>query len=209
MKCAFLCGLSLILTIVPLHAGAAWGATAADLGSVMTFVTLLSLFVSPVAGLLADRVGRVPLAIGGSLTTALSVGLMPFATGRTAYYATRAAWATGEAFLITAYSTLALDVTPEEQRGARNSLDNQVGDLRPDRHPRPKPGLSRLLSPARRPQPLARHDIIQVGDIALLFLPLIIGVVGMKSFAAAFWLASGLMVGANLWITKLLKQAAA
>ena len=35
----------------------------------------------------------------------------------------------GEALLITAYTALALDVTPEAQRGARTSLDNQVGDV--------------------------------------------------------------------------------
>ena len=29
MKCAFLCGLSLLLTVVPLQAGAAWGAAIA------------------------------------------------------------------------------------------------------------------------------------------------------------------------------------
>ena len=35
MKCAFLCGLSLILTVVPLHATATWGASATDLGKVL------------------------------------------------------------------------------------------------------------------------------------------------------------------------------
>ena len=168
MKCAFLCGLSLILTVVPLHATSAWGASATELGKLFSFTTLLSLVISPIAGLLADRVGRVPLALGGSITTALSVACMPFATSKLGYALTRSVWSAGEVFLITAYTTLALDVTPEEQRGARNSLDNQVG------------------------------------DIALLFLPLLFGVIGSKSFNAAFWLASGLMVAANLAVVKLL-----
>lgn len=58
LKCSFLCGLSLILTVVPLHATASWGATPADLGRLYSFVTFLSLVLSPLAGALADRVGR-------------------------------------------------------------------------------------------------------------------------------------------------------
>ena len=160
LKCSFLCGLSLILTVVPLHATAAWGATPADLGRLYSLMTFLSLVLSPLAGALADRVGRRPLAIGGALATALSVACMPLATSRLGYYAARSVWSAGEAFLITAYTALALDVTPEEQRGARASLDNQVG------------------------------------DVALLFLPILFGVLGQHSFAAAFWPASGLMLAA-------------
>ena len=98
---------------------------------------------------------------------------MPLATSKLGYYAARSVWSAGEAFLITAYSTLALDVTPEEQRGARNSLDNQVG------------------------------------DVALLFLPVVFGIVGSQSFAAAFWLASASMLAANLAVARLLKQTPA
>ena len=134
-----------------------------------SFTTLLSFVVSPIGGLLADRIGRVPLALGGSITTALSVACMPFATSKLGYCLTRSVWSAGEVFLIPAYPTLALDVTPEEQRGARNSLDNQVG------------------------------------DIALLFLPLLFGAIGAKSFRAAFWLATGLMLAANLLVVKLLR----
>lgn len=112
----------------------------------------------------------MPLATGGLLVTALSVACVPFATARGSYYLARACWAAGEAFLITAYSTLALEVTNEEQRGARNSLDNQVS------------------------------------DVALLFLPVLLGVIGSKSFAAAFWIASGLMCAASVWILRLLNR---
>jgi hypothetical protein len=37
---------------VPLHASAAWGADAADLGRLYSFVTFLSLVASPLAGML-------------------------------------------------------------------------------------------------------------------------------------------------------------
>ena len=58
LKLAFFSGLSLILTVVPLHATAAWGASTVQLGRITSFVTLLSLVASPLAGFLADRVGR-------------------------------------------------------------------------------------------------------------------------------------------------------
>ena len=69
------------------------------------------------------------VAVCGSLATALSVACMPLATSRPLSYLVRSIWSIGEAFLITSYSALALDVTPEDQRGARTSLDNQIGDL--------------------------------------------------------------------------------
>ena len=136
----------------------------------LSFVTLLSIPVGIGAGALADRFGRLPFAIGGSLVTAASIACMPMVTSRGPYYALRALWGVGEAFLITAYSTLALDVTPEAQRGARNSLDNQVGDA------------------------------------ALLFLSVLIGVVGQfVSINAAFWLTGALMLALNSWIVRILR----
>ena len=141
-----------------------------QLGQLYSFVTLLCLFISPLAGVLADRFGRKPLAIGGALATALSIAAVPLVTTKSLYCLARATWAAGEALLITAYSALALDVTPEAQRGARNSLDNQVS------------------------------------DVALLFLPLTLGLVGSKSLQAAFWLGSTLMLAANLVVLRLFKE---
>lgn len=46
----------------------------------------------------------------------------------------------------------------------------------------------------------------QVSDVALLFLPLLLGIVGSKSFSAAFWLGSGLMLAANAVVLKLFKE---
>jgi len=172
MKCAFMTGLSLVLTIVPLHAAAAWGASAADIGALTSSAMLLCLIFSPIAGALADRWGAMPIAIGGSLVSALGVASMPLAHSKLGYYVLRSIWAAGEAFLITAYSALALEVTPEDQRGARNSLDNQVG------------------------------------DIALLFLVVLVGAVGSKSLNVAFWLSSGLMLAANAFFSRLLTRAA-
>lgn len=42
--------------------------------------------------------------------------------------------------------------------------------------------------------------------MALLFLPLLLGVVGSKSFRAAFWLGSGLMLAVNAIVLKLFKE---
>ena len=58
-------------------------------GRLYSLVTLLSLLLSPVAGWLADRVGRATLAMGGSIATALSVACMPFATSRLSFCVVR------------------------------------------------------------------------------------------------------------------------
>ncbi|KAL1525428.1 hypothetical protein AB1Y20_020286 [Prymnesium parvum] len=171
VKCSFLAGLSLVLTIVPLHAAAAWSASAADVGALTSFAMLLCLIFSPIAGVLADRVGSEALIIGGSLVSAASVACMPCAKSKASYYFVRALWAAGEAYLITAYSTLALNITPEDQRGARNSLDNQVG------------------------------------DIALLFLVVLVGVIGGKSLNMAFWATSGFMLLCNVFFVSRLQAA--
>jgi hypothetical protein len=46
----------------------------------------------------------------------------------------------------------------------------------------------------------------EVSDVALLFLPLLLGVVGSKSFRAAFWLGSGLMLAANAVVLRLFEE---
>jgi MFS family permease len=163
LKVSFMAGLSLILTVVPLHASEAIGLAPSEFGRLYSVVTLLALVVSPLAGALADRLGRPLLAVAGSLATVLSVACMPLVKDRLVYFALRSLWAVGEAFLITAYAALAIDITDEDQRGARSSLDNQVGDL------------------------------------ALLVLPLAFGAVGqIYSHEAAFRLASALMLAANV-----------
>ena len=42
--------------------------------------------------------------------------------------------------------------------------------------------------------------------MALLFLPLTLGLVGSKSLQAAFWLGSTLMLAANLVVLRLFKE---
>ena len=101
MKGSFMMGLSLVLTIMPLHATAVWGATSAATGNLVSWGMLLCLVFSPIAGALADRVGRVPLAVGGSLVSALGVACMPLARDKLSYYLLRSVWATGKACLVT------------------------------------------------------------------------------------------------------------
>ena len=46
-----------------------------------------------------------------------------------------------------------------------------------------------------------------MGDIALLLFVALVGIVGNSSLHAAFWLASSLMLLANLVVVRLLKDA--
>ena len=266
-------GLSLVLTIMPLHATAVWGATSAATGNLVSFGMLLCIIFSPIAGgyvvitwwlrggrvvvawwlrdgvrddyvpvtprvhhhhrittartsspvgahiagALADRVGRVPLAVGGSLVSALGVACMPLARDKLSYYLLRSVWATGEAFLVTAYSALALDVTPEEQRGvrgrpgergrvhARAARVGERGGVGGD--------IARVVAGCSQSADRdccyagARNSLDnQVGDIALLVFVALVGIVGNTSLNMAFWSASGLMLLANLVVVRLLKE---
>jgi len=130
MRFALLAGWSVSLTTVPLHATAMWGATPGQLGQIYSVITACGLATAPIAGHLTDRLGRRPLVVFGSVTTALSIGCLPVVGhSESAYYAVMAAWAVGETFLVTSISALAADVTPPEARGAQSSLGNQAGDL--------------------------------------------------------------------------------
>ena len=81
-----------------------------------------------VGGWLADRVGRVPIVASGSLLSAAAVALLPLAAGRRSFCACMACWDVGENMMSAALTAYAADVTSETQRGAQNSLGNQVQD---------------------------------------------------------------------------------
>ena len=55
-----------------------------ELGRLYGFVAapLQQLPLSVLAGVMADRIGRKPLAIAGALTTALSIAGVPFTSGK-------------------------------------------------------------------------------------------------------------------------------
>ena len=128
MRFGLITGWSAWLTVLPLHARACWGATAGDLGRMFSIVALLGFASAPLGGWLADRFGRTPVIAAGSAVSAISIGALPWATGKLAFYACMACWDVGEAVLTAAMSALAADVTPAEQRGAQSSLINQVQD---------------------------------------------------------------------------------
>lgn len=129
LRFGLICGWSAWLTVLPLQASAAWGATAGDLGTMYSVIALLGFVSAPIGGRLADRFGRVPVIAAGSATSALAIGALPWCASKAAFYAMMGVWDVGEAMLTAAATALGADVTPEDQRGAQASLGNQVQDM--------------------------------------------------------------------------------
>jgi MFS family permease len=115
-------GWSVWLTVIPLHAASVWGASAAEIGRMFSIMTVLGLASAPLGGILADRWGRLPVTRLGGTISALAVGALPFAGGKSAFYASMAMWDVGEAVLTAASSAYSAQVTSSEQRGVQQGL---------------------------------------------------------------------------------------
>ena len=92
-------------------------------------IALIGFVSAPIGGRLADRIGRTPIIALGSATSALAIAALPWARGRTSFYAAMAVWDVGESMLIAASTALAADITPPDQRGSQTSLLNQVSKV--------------------------------------------------------------------------------
>jgi MFS transporter, NNP family, nitrate/nitrite transporter len=122
-------GWSAWLTVLPMQAAAAWGASAADLGKMYSVVALFGFISAPIGGYLSDRLGSRPVMTVGALLSAFAIGSLPFAATRGSFYALMALWDVAEAMLSAAMSSFAADITPVDLRGTQTSLLSQIQDL--------------------------------------------------------------------------------
>ena len=129
LRFGLVAGWSVWLTIVPLAASAAWGATMGELGKLFSLLTVLGFAAAPIGGLLADRFQPSRVAAISSAASALAVGMLAFTRSQRGYIACLALWDVAESVLTAALTAHAAEVTSAEQRGAMNSLANQVQDL--------------------------------------------------------------------------------
>lgn len=109
-----LVGFGIVIPILPYYAQA-YGATAWQLGWLMTSYSLMQFVVAPLWGRLSDRVGRRPVLVGSILGTALSMTLLGFAPNLLWLFVGRAVAGICAANISTAYAYVA-DVTTEENR---------------------------------------------------------------------------------------------
>ncbi|KAL3913814.1 MAG: hypothetical protein SGPRY_007847, partial [Prymnesium sp.] len=159
-------GWSVWLTVIPLAAIETWGASAGELGQMFSLMTVLGLLAAPVGGRLSDRIGAVKVTSGGAIMSCLAVGLLSRARGKRSFYACMALWDLGESTMTAALNAYAAEVTSEEQRGAMNSLANQVESAR---------GCLRTR------EIMSSRCMCQVQDAVFVVLPLVLGYVAAKT----------------------------
>ncbi len=113
----FYLGFQMLLPVMPLYA-ARLGAREADVGFIIGAFAFAAMVVRPLAGDLADRIGRRPLVLLGTAIFALSplgylaVGTIP------GLLLMRVFHGTGMGFGPTAATVIATDLTAPERRGA-------------------------------------------------------------------------------------------
>jgi MFS family permease len=114
---AFFIAGGLVLPIAPRFAKLALDADALGFGLSIGSFSIASLVLRPVVGWSADRFGRRPLLIGGSIITVAGLLLHVVAGDLLLFTAARCALGAGEAFFFVSALAAASDVAPPERRG--------------------------------------------------------------------------------------------
>jgi len=113
----FYLGFQLLLPVVPLYA-ATLGAREAHVGFIMGSFALAAMVPRPLAGDLADRIGRRPLVLLGTAIFMLAPVGYALVGGIPALLVVRLFHGTGMGFGPTAATVMATDLTPAARRGA-------------------------------------------------------------------------------------------
>ncbi len=114
---AFFVAGGLVLPIAPRFAKLALDADALGFGLSIGSFSIASLLLRPVVGWSADRFGRRPLLIGGSLLTVVGMLLHVVAGDLLLFTLARCTLGAGEAFFFVAALAAASDIAPPERRG--------------------------------------------------------------------------------------------
>ena len=112
----FYVSFQLILAVVPLYA-ARLGGREADVGLMVGVFAFSAMLIRPLAGWLADRVGRRPLVLLGSAVFAAASSAYPAVGGIGTLLALRVFHGVGMGFGPTAATVVVADVAPPARRG--------------------------------------------------------------------------------------------
>lgn len=114
---AFFVAGGIVLPVAVLYAKGPLRGTAVEVGIAISMFSIASLVLRPVVGWSADRFGRRPLLVGGSLLTVVALLLHLAAQTLPLFVAARALLGAGEAFFFVAVTAAASDLAPVERRG--------------------------------------------------------------------------------------------
>lgn len=113
----FYLSFQLLLPVVPLYA-ASLGGREADVGLIIGVFAFAAMVLRPVAGRLADRVGRRPLVLAGALVFAVASSAYPVVDGIPALLALRVFHGIGMGLGPTAATVMVTDLAHVAHRGA-------------------------------------------------------------------------------------------
>ncbi len=114
---AFFVAAGIVLPVVPRFAKDALGADAAGVGIAGASFSLAALLLRPIVGWSADRFGRRPLLIAGSLMTVGALVFHLVALNLGLFIVARSLLGAGEGFFFVAALAAASDLAPEDRRG--------------------------------------------------------------------------------------------
>jgi MFS family permease len=114
---AFFVAGGLVLPIAPRFAKFALGADSIGVGVAIGSFSVAALLLRPIVGWSADRFGRKPLLIGGSLITVGALALHLVANDIVVFIIARSLLGAGEGFFFVAALAAAADIAPEARRG--------------------------------------------------------------------------------------------
>ncbi|MFZ1059497.1 MAG: MFS transporter, partial [Candidatus Rokuibacteriota bacterium] len=112
----------------PLYAGAL-GIPESEIGLIVGFFALSSMTVRPWAGWAADRYGRLPLLVAGTLLFLASSLLYGWSRSVGALLAVRVVHGAGMGLYPTAATAVVADIAPPERRGEAMGFFGAAGNL--------------------------------------------------------------------------------
>ena len=118
----------LLLPTIPLYAGAL-GIPESEIGLIVGFFALSSMTVRPWAGWAADRYGRLPLLVAGTLLFLASSLLYGWSRSVGALLAVRVVHGAGMGLYPTAATAVVADIAPPERRGEAMGFFGAAGNL--------------------------------------------------------------------------------
>ena len=125
---AFFLSFLLLLSALPIFARR-MGASDAAIGVIMASFAITSLLLRPITGWGADRYGRRPFMIAGSLVFALASVAYGWAAGALGLVVVRLVHGAGMGLYPTAASAMVADVTPPGRRGEVLGLYGAAGSI--------------------------------------------------------------------------------
>jgi len=117
------------VTVMPLQVSQTLGSSAAELGALYSAGAVLGCMVSPLAGFLSDRYGRVALIPPALLVMSVGCCCTAMAQQWEFLIAGFAVWSVGKAIVAPVLLSYAADIAPKGKVGASLALSRQPGDL--------------------------------------------------------------------------------